>query len=274
MAVDLTTLEYWDIDGVPLNTYAYNIASLSGRTGTTGLRGEDAEQAYRPGRAFRPKVPDSRTLTLTMWVQGTDPDTAVVAADKRAQFQSNLNSLMNLFYSSRRQLVVTKRWVDLSGIHVATALGQVISPISPVHTVARAVFVVEIFLADPFFYDDTEVVVPIAADSTASTNNPGVESVPEHLQVEFIGPLTNPTLTNTSSDPTIAVSYTGSIADGTSLVIDVPVSRAVLGGSSVVNVSYSGSIWPMEVFPGVNEFSLSVGAGTGSAAVTYRPAYF
>ena len=108
MAVQITTPNYWAVDGVPLNTYAYNIATLTGRTGTIPMRGEDSEQPFRPGRAFRPKVPDSRTLPLSMWVLGLDPETAAPGADVGAQFMSNLRKLERLFYQPRRQFVLTK----------------------------------------------------------------------------------------------------------------------------------------------------------------------
>lgn len=273
MTIQLTTPEYWDVDGVPLNTYAYNISTLTGRTATTGLRGEDQEQAYRQGRSFRSKVADSRSITLSMWVQGFDPEVANPNASSTAQFWSNLNMLKRLFFTPRRQIALTRRWVDLGGAHTATAMGQVISPIQPSHTKDRATFVVDVFLADPFFYDDTLTSVNVVSGTPSSTTNPGDDTSPEKVTVTFTGPLTNPVLTNTSPTPDISLAYAGTINAGSSVVVDVRSCRAVLGGTTLVNnlISYTGSIWPMEVFRGPNTFTLT--GGSGSATVDYRPAY-
>ena len=273
MAVQITTPNYWEVDGVPLNTYAYNISTLTGRTGTGPLKGEDSEQPYRTGRNFRPKVPDSRTLPLSMWVLGLDPDTAAPASDVGAQFMSNLRMLERLFFQPRRQFVLTKRWTDLDGLHTAEAKGQVFNAIQPAHTLNRAAMVVDVFLADPFFYDVTPTVVNIPMGDTVSSVNPGDGSSENFLTVTFTGPLTNPVLKNTSSDPDIALSFTGSVPSGQSLVVDVASTRALLNGALVnTGLTYTGSIWPMEVFRGSNTFTLT-GSGTGSASVSYRAAY-
>lgn len=275
MPVVVSTDEYWDVNGTALNTYAYNISTLTGRTGTTGLRGEDQEQAYRPGRGFRAKVPDSRTLPLTMWVQGSDPTSAGSGSpDHSAQFRSNLQMLEELFYSPREQFTLTKRWRDLTGLHTAAAKGQVISPILPTHSKNRATLVVDVFLADPFFYDTTPVVVPVALGTPSTATNPGIDTTPNHLTVVFTGPLTDPVLKNTTPNPDISLSYIGTIAGGASVTVDVANSLATLGSTRVNNnLRYSGSILPMEVFPGVNSFTLTASSGTGTATVTYRPAY-
>lgn len=276
MPIQLTTEEYWDVDGVPLNTYAYNIASLTGRTATPGLRGEDREQAFRPGLTFLPKVAEARSITLGMWVQGSNPNlVGNQSVNHSAEFRSNLEMLQRLFFSPRKQFTLTKRWRDLDGLHTASAKGQVISPITPVHTKNRATLTVDVFLTDPFFYETTPIVVPVAVGGSATTTNPGVDSSPSFLTVSLIGPLTNPVLKNTTPNPDISLTYSGSIPSGATLSLDVASSRATLSGSLVNNaLSFSGSIWPMEVFPGVNNFTLTAASGTGSASISYRPAHF
>lgn len=278
MPVQLTTVEYWDVDGVPLNSYAYNISTLTGRTGTTGLRGDDMEHAYRPGRTFTPKVADSRTLTLMMWVQGSDPNTVgQVTGSMPAQFQTNLRMLLNLFYTPRRQFSLTKRWIDNDGLHVATAKGQVVNAIEPTFNRGHAVLPVEVYLTDPFFYDTTETSLSVAVGGTEASFNPGDDSTPNRIKVTFVGPLTNPTLKNTTPNPDISMTYTGTVASGQSLVVDVPTARAYLASATntslTTKLNYSGSIFPMEVFSGSNTFALTSSSGSGSATITYRPAY-
>lgn len=277
MVAALTTTEYWDVDGTPLNTYAYNIGSLTGRTGLPGMKGEDQEQAYRPGSVFRPKVPDSRILSLGMWVQGSDPEVphSGGAANVSAQFQSNLRMLQRLFYSPRRQFQLTKRWTDLDGSHVATALGQVVSPVEPGHGRNRAAMVIDIRLTDPFFYSTTPISVTLAPGATTALVNPGDDATPTHLKVAFAGPLTRPILRNMTANPDIMLAVDYTIPSGSTLTVDVASDRTTMG-SLLLNskIAYTGSIWPMEIFPGSNTLNLQADSGTGSCTVTTRPAYF
>ncbi|QOP66168.1 minor tail protein [Arthrobacter phage DanielleIgnace] len=74
-----STAEYWDVDGVSLQTFAQNIKSWGGsREGVPPLRGEDQLIPYMPGRRFVKKVPDSRTITLKGWVAGMEAVDTIV----------------------------------------------------------------------------------------------------------------------------------------------------------------------------------------------------
>jgi hypothetical protein len=68
-----STTEYWDVNGVSLQTYAQNIESWGGsREGVPPLRGEDQVIPYARGSRRVRKVPDSRMLSLQGWVLGME----------------------------------------------------------------------------------------------------------------------------------------------------------------------------------------------------------
>ena len=62
-----TTVEYWTVDGTDLNTLAYNVESKASRLNVPPVRGENVLIPYRDGRAWQPKRPDERLITLSMW---------------------------------------------------------------------------------------------------------------------------------------------------------------------------------------------------------------
>jgi len=269
MVYQVTTTESWEVDGIPLSTYAWNVTSLGGRLSTPGLRGSNVEMAYRPGAEFRPKVAASRSVNLGMWVTAADPnsDTGLPAgADPRASFMSNLRFLQKLFYQPGRQLSLKRKWTDLSGSYEATAKAQLVSAINPVmNGRLRATFVVDLLLADPFYYGAVQNV-PISG--TTVLTNPGDDFSPKNLVISFTGG-TNPRLTNNTPSPVVYVQYTGTVS-GT-LVVEVSIPRARIG-STVVNsaITSSGSMWWMQLFPGINSLTLT---GGGTCSVAYTPVY-
>src|SRR6266566_7984494 len=113
MTVITTTDELWSIDSVPLNTYAYNIATIGGsRFDLPPLRGSDMTFAYRPGQIWRPKVADARVITLAMWVAGVDPATrgAPGAHGPEQSWRDNWNMLRRLIWAPKRQKQLTRLW--------------------------------------------------------------------------------------------------------------------------------------------------------------------
>lgn len=149
---------YWDWNGTSLETYAHGIEELNeARGGPPPLRGEDVIIPGRVGRLFQPKVPDSRIITLTMWVIGQDADGNIIDLDT---WRANMRALTALLYNPSAQGALTKRWRDTSGgpIRSATAQAQYAGgltyEVSDNRTLMVARTSVDLLLADPYFYGD------------------------------------------------------------------------------------------------------------------------
>ncbi len=81
----LTTDEYWEVDGVALSTYAWNVASWGGgRRGVPPLRGGDDLVPFRAGEVWLPKMAGSRVITLGMWGAWLRPAGVGAGADARS----------------------------------------------------------------------------------------------------------------------------------------------------------------------------------------------
>lgn len=174
-----TTPEYWEVEGVSLQTFAYNIVSWGsgGRQAPPNLRGNDITIPGRVGDLWRPKVPQSRKITLGMWVQGANPDGSPPSSmSQMQQFEQNWMMLRRLLWNPYRQFTLTKR------VYVPAVMqGDAIVPDSYVPVSAQAQFVggldpsvighggaaqftVDLQLADPFFYG-----APISVSNSFTT---------------------------------------------------------------------------------------------------------
>jgi hypothetical protein len=273
-----TTEEYWDVDGTSLHTYAWNIETLGGRLNVPLLRGEDITVPYNPGEVWRQKMPGSRVLSLAMWVKdsdeaGTEP---TLAADHRVVFNENWDTLVRLFFSRTRQLVLTRRQEFDAGYLVSTAHAELASDMS-VAMIGRmaGTFVVDLKLADPYFYADP-TTTPIAAGAgPVAINNPGHDGVVK-MNVRFNGPLDNPVLVNTATDPDVSVSYVGSIALGDYVDLDTGFFQAndQDAANVIAAVEHDGSRRWMELVRGLNSLELTADSGAGSVDLTFQAPYF
>lgn len=274
-----TTEETYEVDGVVLNTYASNLQTLTGRSSTPPLKGENVEIPYRRGRRWEPKAEDEKVETWTMWVVGADADGMVPPEGARAQFNANLLALKRLFGVRHRQLALVKKLRFPDGLREFSALGEVTGAIEPTVGAAgtRAVFSVDMTLADPFWYGE-EVTETIAPMTATTVENPGTAAARD-LAIRLIGPLTNPRILR-STDPEIQVRYQGLIASGSYVDLDVGNYLATddLGNNVVGRVSHAGSLTWMELLPGENDITLDSwtslsSPGAGSAQIVYRPPY-
>ncbi len=296
-----TTIEWWDVDGVSLNEHGWNVKTLSGRLGAAPLRGEDKVFSGFPGEEWSEKLPASRVLTLAMWTVGTDRHAANEIAsydtDQTLAFNDNYDFLRSLFWQPSRQFLLTRRWLTRADdgtatVQVATALGQYVSGLDAEMTGrTRADFVVDIKLADPFFYGVDSIQTDIALGDTVTVHNPGhYVSSHRNMWVALNGPLSNPVLTNLTPNPDVKVSYAGTITAGQTITLDVGRFTAVaaqpelsykpvLGPNRVSKISHSGAKRWMGLLRGDNQITLTADAhnpanGTpGNAVVRFRPPY-
>lgn len=294
-----TVGEDFQVNGQSLSTYAWGIQTLAGREQTPPVVGDNVRIPYRNGRVWKTKTFDQRTLTLAMFVNGTDVNGAIptgfstVAIARRAQFNSNLRTLKRLFAPRSAQLSISRTLQFLTGVETHTALADAYNPSSggltpgggglgtdqwdlvPV-TINYGTFSIDLVMADPWWYGPQQT--PSVTSAGLTITNPGdVEH--DHPVITFNGPLSNPMLTNTSLSLPIQVWYTGTIASGSSVILDAGAYTALtnLGSSVIGSVSHSGSLKWMLLEPGNNIMTLTNqqggSVGTGNAVVQYSPPY-
>lgn len=117
-----STQYFWSVDGVSLQTFAYNITTAGGsKQAPPPLRGSDLKIPYRPGQVFVPRIPDSREITLEMWVIGADADGNIPRGTSRQLYEDNLKMLRNLLWNPSKTISLTKRWKVGSTTYSATA---------------------------------------------------------------------------------------------------------------------------------------------------------
>ena len=273
----MTTVEELLVDGELLNTYAYNLTTWSGRSGTPPIVGENRQVVGRPGSSWQRKDFGERIEMWSMWVLGCDEDGLFpVEHSRRAQFNANLDALKRLFGVRHRELALTRKLLMPSGLVTHTASGEVVNALDP-QTMAgatRATFSVEMRLADPFWYGE---VVNATVDSTgAEVTNPGT-TMAQKMQLVFTGPLTFPRLVNT--DIGVEVRLNRSLTGGQTVTLDTDLFTAVTNTSdnAIADVLQFGSDWWMELLPGANSMALNNwtggAVGSGSVAVSFLPPY-
>lgn len=267
----LTTTEVALVDGTPLNTLAYNIETLTGREGIPPRRGENSKIAYRNGAAWRRKRYDQKTETWAMWVRGADEDGNIPAHGQRAEFNSNLQMLKELFGKIYEPLNLERRILMPSGLLVLTAQAECVSTLDPSMLVraTAAKFSADLEFADPFWYG-VETTVPLVAGANVFTH-PGT-ALADHMEITFTGPATNPSLSN--DDLGILLQYTGEINTGHSVTFDTSIFTALhsTNGNVIGAVTHTGSVPWMELKPGAQTLTLSGGPGV-TASVVFKPPY-
>lgn len=300
-----TTETFWDVDGVSLQTYAFNITTLGGdRSAPPPVRGADLKVPYMIGTKYVPRVPDARTITLGMWVQGSQEDgSAPTEEHAKRTFDRNWRKLRQLLWRPRKQFTLTKRFwlldadlvaagVDTSALpkegdwtlYSASAQATYVGGLNPtMQGQAHGVFTVDLLLSDPFFYSD-EITIPFSMATGGS--NPGPDRTVEILgddrtmsiEIDFEGPLTSAQILNDSEATTPFVKYAAVIADGETATVRVLPFNATHYPTGTPykasgNVQHKGDLYWLYVEPGTTLLKLSAQSGTGVANLRYRPAW-
>jgi hypothetical protein len=271
-----TTTEYWEVDGVSLSQFAWNVKTYGGSPrGLIPLRGENLQIAYRVGQEFRAKVADSRRIELEMWVAGIDPDSDAYVSNPHVQFVDNLRYLQRLFWTPSRQIELTRRWDTSEGLYVATALAQIDGGLEPeMRGPSAAELTVSLHLADPYFYGEVSETVIVLGDAATTITNSGDDSTTGYgCEVEFSSGLVSPRVTNTTPTTPVYAEYSSTTDQATTL--DLQHSIAYLADTTVVSglVTASGSRQWFELVPGENTIEFSATSGAGTATIRFRPPY-
>lgn len=186
------------VDGVRLDSYAYNISTKSGRDYLPSVRGSNAEAPGRHGSLYIPgkKFDDGRFL-LQMWVIGANTD-GTISTNALDEYRQNMDLLKRLF--GKRHALLDVQATDSLGA-VRQAYCEVLAAIDPevVGTNPLGRFTVELKIPGVFWRDTTDTNYDSGAggvNSTSTTvnntNHAGATGIMEDLIIVVDGPATNP----------------------------------------------------------------------------------
>lgn len=301
-----TTDEWWSyqppgaVSATSLHQYAYSISTFGGsRFGIPTLRGQNISIAYRAGQQQRAKYSDQRTVSLIMYVAGVDPSTNKPGSpDQRLAFNNNWKALRQLFWNQgpngSQQGTLTRQWSlgaqGSSSLVTASALAEVAGSMEPTMTGRyRADFTVDLLLSDPYFYGATSTTTLTYNSPTVVTNpgegvaGNGFPSSANGFTVTFNGPLTQPTLINSTANCALSLDLV--MARGYAVTLDVLNDTAFDNATSQVNqiqyVTHTGARSWMVLsgtgYDGLGQNTLTLtslnGADTGTCTIAFNPPY-
>lgn len=284
------TTEYWSAYNPVLNQslilsqYCWNVTTFGGTPRALGpLRGGDIQVAYTPGQIFRPKFPDSRTITLQMFVAGISPTTnqpVVYNGSTHQQFSDNYQTLRHFFWTPAYQIQLTRQWsLTQNGVITlvsGTANCQIIGAMEATMTGdSRADFSIDLALQDPYFYGASQTT-NISYNNLTTIQNLGDDVAGySNFSVKINGPMASPRLYNSTNG--VWMQYNSIINSGDYITFDVGNYIATRHSDNTIQtglVSHSGNRRWMALNPGNNTLVLSgqmTSSGTGS--VTFQPPY-
>lgn len=304
--------EWWsiiDTDGseISLHQWGYSVTTVGGsRYDLPPRRGSDMTMAYRPGQIHRRKLPDARPMSLVMFMVGWDPATGDAPPDQRLQWNDNWDQLRRLVYRNSladdQRVKLTRRWfltapefgttrqtdeciqgdpgVPASGqarLLKAFAWAEMTGTMDPAMTGRfRSDFQLDFTLADPYFYGDTVTVDMRPGDVVHVWNDGHDVAASGYLQVDFYGSLTNPRITNYSTEPDSWVQFNGAISSSSQIEMVINRFQCVDVGAHVNKIgkvtSYGARFW-VNLLPGANKIGFLASSGSGHAVLTFRPPY-
>lgn len=278
MAVTTSTDVYWDANGSPLQTFAYNVESWGATRETPPpMRGSNILLPNLPGQLYVPKRPDERVITLSMWVIGANTDgSAPKTGTARALFEYNWKTLRNLLCDPYRQFQLTKRFREYGSntVVTATAMAEYRGGLDLSMTGdLRGIFTVDLALADPYFYEPAVVTPNLTATPQPMTLTGDARS---HKIVATIagGPITNPQISVATPLGSSWVQLTDTVAAATTATLDCGLMTARNGSNPVsAKIQHSGDAQWLYVEPGVNNFSVTSSSGSATVSLSIQKAH-
>lgn len=220
----LTTNEIVTFDGVPLNTFAKNISTFTGRLSTPEIRGDNLILPNRSGYVFAPNKPlGPGEMALAMWVVGCNDDGEIPDGSfHRKEFQSNWDMLSRLFTRRSKLSKLSKVLPDGSSRECQVEVTDRLEPEASSGG-TRATFTVALQIPDVYWQDPIVLTQAAGAGATLPktlnlTSFSGMTGTIEDAVITVQGPITNPRVTETETG--IYVQYNGTVANGDSWVVD------------------------------------------------------
>lgn len=190
------------VDGVSVQSYAYNVTSRASRWQVPGRRGDNPTMPGVHGSLWTPGKPfDENTLVWKMWAVGANPDGSMPEGHRADRVVEHLDALTRLFTIPGLRTVV-QRDAERGDRQF---LGEVTAAIdlSSMAGGTRAEFSVEWTLPDPFWQDvtaRTETITPGSGTTSKVLTFPqfaGASAPITGATFEVMGPVQSPVL----SDP-------------------------------------------------------------------------
>lgn len=240
------TAENLTVDGVSLQTVAYNVELRSDRWSMAGPRGSNAVVPGMRGALWTPnKVGEELEWGLGMWIVGADPATGLIVADRRIQIQANLDKLTRLF--GKRYGLLDVRQLRADGTTRQT-LCEVTAQIdfTSMAGATRAEFGVALRSPDGCWKDiadRTQIVVSGTGSTVDVSSQFGQATLPmDDLVYVVTGPITNPILTDSLSGAWIQ--YTGSLLATDTWTVDASAWTSKKNTTDVIAATTKGNGGP------------------------------
>lgn len=273
------TATYWSVDGESLHTFVRSIQSLGGILKPPPVRGENVTIPYQRGRTWVPKIPDEQVLNLGMWLRGvSDTADAGTTGTTRQNFDENWKNIVRLLWRPGQQFELTKRFYDSGILRSATALAEYAGGLAP-EMIGKAAgrFVVDLRLADPFFYDDTvQTFNLVNGDQTINVRG---NAPTTHIIATINGARNNTIVRVKSPGDDHQMEFHDDVSSGEVVTIDVKNYAATMDPAAGPNydaeadVRHTGSPYWLILQPGDNIVNLSSSSGIGAVSLQVRGAW-
>ncbi|MDQ3028894.1 MAG: phage tail family protein [Actinomycetota bacterium] len=276
--------EFWDVqwtDGqwYNLHGYSYHVESIYGaRTNVPSLRGSNVAVYGRPGQLHQPKIADQRTVTLNGWVSNVDgADNPYDSENCDRGLNTNWRMIRRLLWRENgAQFPLRRRWYDEEGVLVsAVAMAEYSGGLDlSEHVIEAGAWTCDLTLADPYFYGPEE-------NATLALNVPQLlfnlgDVVASDIVIVLRDQLQNAEVRNLTADPDVWVRLGSAVAGGDSVTLDVAqfTARRTSDGANLIGaVTRSGARPWFVLSPGGNSVQLTASSGSGTADLTWQPAY-
>lgn len=261
----VTTAETVTVDGLVLNTLAFNISTRAGRYTTPDVRTKNVEVGGRHGTVVvRSKKFQQGVFTMSMWVRGANSDGSVPDNSdglNRRIFQENLDILLQTFTRKSGLLDIRQTLPDGT---VRQCFGEVLATVDPQSKSVQpmATFSVAITIPSAFWQDLNPITYTSSIGLPTSqvlTLSPfiGATAPMEDLVWTIQGAATNARVQALENGAALQVDtwmqYTGTIPTVKSLIVDSGL-WSVTGSSgfspSTANLVHMGSAAFMSLQPG------------------------
>ena len=276
--------EYWDVQWIngqwySLHDYTRHVESIYGaRTDVPSLRGSNVAVYGKPGQLHQPKMADQRVITLQGWVSNTDETDKPIGDDCGPQgVNTNWRMLRRLLWRENgAQFPLRRRWIDESGdLVMATAMAEYSGGLDlSEHVIEAGAWTCDLTLADPYFYGEVQSTTLVKDVPQLITN---IGDVPaSKIVIEFENQLQNPMITNATPNPDVWVRLGAAVASADKVTLNVEAFTAIRDSDNanlIGAVTRSGARPWMVLSPGGNTLTLTAQSGSGTADLSWQPAY-